>query len=101
MAAALLYRAASFARARALTAVTIHCLADNWPMLSLAHRIGMTVQISQGEADGRLKLRAGTAADFWNEIAYDEVGIVDSMAKSWQEWFRNFRCPAIEEPADE
>jgi GNAT superfamily N-acetyltransferase len=101
MAAALLFRAASFARVRALTAVMIHCLADNWPMLSLAHRIGMTVQISQGEAAGRLKLRAGTAVDFWNEIAYDELGIVDSMAKSWQEWFRNHHCPAIQEPADE
>ena len=84
LAGALLYRAASFARARALTAVIVHCLADNTPMLSLARRIGMTVEISQGEADGRLALRAGTALDFWNEIAYDQAGIADSVAKSWQ-----------------
>jgi GNAT superfamily N-acetyltransferase len=83
LAAALLYRAATFARARALTAVTVHCLADNTPMLSLARRIGMTVEISSGEADGRLKLRAGTALDVWKEILYDQAGIADSVVKSW------------------
>jgi hypothetical protein len=33
-------------------------------MLSLARRLGMTIEMSRGEADGRLKLRAGTAFDF-------------------------------------
>jgi GNAT superfamily N-acetyltransferase len=75
LAAALLYRAASFARARGLTAVAVHCLADNTPMLSMGRRIGMIVEISQGQADGRLKLRAGTALDFWNEIAYDSCAV--------------------------
>jgi GNAT superfamily N-acetyltransferase len=41
-------------------ALTIHSLADNTPMLSLARRIGMSVEILEGEADGRLRLRAGT-----------------------------------------
>jgi GNAT superfamily N-acetyltransferase len=83
LAAALLYRAASFARTRALTAVVVHCLADNGPMLSLARRIGMTVEISRGEADGRLQLRAGTALDFWNEIAYDQAGSAELVARRW------------------
>lgn len=34
-------------------------------------------KISNGEADGRLKLRAGTARDFWKDFAYDQEGIAD------------------------
>jgi len=64
--------------------MVIHCLAGNTPMLSLARRLGMTIEMSRGEADGRLKLRAGTAFDFWSEIAYDHAGIADSVAKAWQ-----------------
>ena len=84
LAAALLYRAASFARTRGLRAIVVHCLADNSPMLLLARRIGMTVAISQGEADGRLQLRAGTALDFWNELIYDQAGSAELLARRWQ-----------------
>jgi GNAT superfamily N-acetyltransferase len=55
---ALLDHSARYARARGLKALTIHSLADNTPMLSLARRIGMSVEILEGEADGRLRLRA-------------------------------------------
>ena len=61
LAAALLCRAARYARSRGLKSLDIHCLAENTPMLSLARRLGMTIEMSQSEADGRLKLRAGTA----------------------------------------
>jgi GNAT superfamily N-acetyltransferase len=57
---ALLDQSARYARARGLKALTIHSLADNTPMLSLARRIGMSVEILEGEADGRLRLRADT-----------------------------------------
>jgi GNAT superfamily N-acetyltransferase len=57
---ALLEHSARYARARGLKALTIHSVADNTPMLSLARRIGMSVEILEGEADGRLRLRAGT-----------------------------------------
>jgi GNAT superfamily N-acetyltransferase len=55
---ALLDYSARYARARGLKALTIHSLADNTPILSLARRIGMSVEILEGEADGRLRLRA-------------------------------------------
>ena len=42
---ALLAHSARYARARGLKALTIHSLADNTPMLSLARRIGMSVEI--------------------------------------------------------
>jgi len=88
LALALLYRSASYARARGLKALSIHCLANNMPMLSLARRIGMTVEISSGEADGYLTLRAATALDFWRQIADDQESltksIADSVVKSWQ-----------------
>lgn len=88
LALALLYRSASYARARGLKALSIHCLANNMPMLSLARRIGMTVEISSGEADGHLTLRAATALDFWRQIADDQESlaksIADSGVKSWQ-----------------
>jgi GNAT superfamily N-acetyltransferase len=88
LALALLYRSASYARARGLKALSIHCLANNMPMLSLARRIGMTVEISSGEADGHVTLRAATALDFWRQIADDQESltksIADSVVKSWQ-----------------
>jgi GNAT superfamily N-acetyltransferase len=88
LALALLYRSASYARARGLKALSIQCLANNMPMLSLARRIGMTVEISSGEADGHLTLRAATALDFWRQIADDQESltksIADSVVKSWQ-----------------
>ena len=89
LAMALLYRSASYARARGLKALIIHCLTQNLPMLSLAHRIGMTVEISNGEADGRLTLRAATALDFWREIADDQQSLANSIANSvLQSWQR-------------
>lgn len=81
---ALLMRCASYARARRLEALVIHCLADNAPMLSLARQSGMSVEHSNGEADGRLMLRAGTSLDFWAEMAFDQQGIADSVMRSWQ-----------------
>ncbi len=84
LARALLCRSASYARARGLKALIIHCLTDNLPMLSLARRIGMTVEISNGEADGHLTLRAATALDFWREIADDQESLANSVVKSWQ-----------------
>lgn len=59
-AVALLEHSIRYARARGLKALTIHSLADNTSMLSLARRIGMNVEILEGEADGRLKLCADT-----------------------------------------
>jgi len=84
LAAALLQRAASYARSRGFQALVVHCLTDNTPMISLARRLGMQIEMLRGEADGRLKLRAGTALDYWNEIAYDQAGIVDAVAKRWK-----------------
>lgn len=81
---ALLSRSSSYARARGLKALVIHCLADNKPMLSLARRIGMRVENSHGEVDGRLTLRPGTALDFWSEIAYCQENIADSVKRIWQ-----------------
>ena len=83
LAAALLARAASHARARGFGALIVHCLAENTPMLALARRIGMVVDVASGEADGRMRLRAGTALDVWAEIAYDQTGIADAVAKAW------------------
>jgi GNAT superfamily N-acetyltransferase len=88
LALALLDRCASYARTRGLKALIIHCLTHNIPMLSLARRIGMTIEISTGEADGHLTLRAATALDFWRQIADDQESLANSISnsgvKSWQ-----------------
>jgi GNAT superfamily N-acetyltransferase len=60
---ALLEHSASHARAQGLRTLLIHSLVDNTPMLSLARRMGMSVEVLNGEADGRLKLRADTDAE--------------------------------------
>ena len=83
-ATALLNRSASYARARGIKALIVHCLAGNTPMLSLARGIGMAVESASGQADGRLTLRAGTVLDFWREISYEQHGVADTAAKYWQ-----------------
>jgi GNAT superfamily N-acetyltransferase len=83
LAAALLARAASHARSRGFTALIVHCLAENTAILTLARRIGMHIEVSSGEADGRMRLRAATALDVWAEVAYDQAGIADAVAKAW------------------
>jgi GNAT superfamily N-acetyltransferase len=80
---ALLHCAARYARARGLKALNIHSLGNNIPMLSLARRIGMTVKIHSGEADGRLALCAGT--EKWidrSDVAFDQDTTVSSVTKS-------------------
>jgi GNAT superfamily N-acetyltransferase len=63
LARALLEYAASHARVRGLKTLLIHTLVDNTPMLSLARVMGMRVEMVNGEADGRLRLRADTVAE--------------------------------------
>jgi GNAT superfamily N-acetyltransferase len=55
---ALLEHSAARARVRGLRTLLIHTLMDNTPMLSLARGLGMSVEMLNGEADGRLRLRA-------------------------------------------
>jgi GNAT superfamily N-acetyltransferase len=81
---ALLTRSASYARARGLRSLVIHCLAGNMPMMSLARRMGMRVQNCHGDMAGRWTLRAGNLLDFWTEIAYDQEGIAGSVMRSWR-----------------
>jgi GNAT superfamily N-acetyltransferase len=61
LATALLGRSASYARARGFRALLIHSSMDNTPMLSLARRFGMTIEILKGEVDGRLTLGVGAS----------------------------------------
>ena len=93
LATALLERAASYARAHSMASLVMHCLADNAPMLALARHFGMAIERVGSEADGRLKLRAGTAVDVWTDAAYDQAGIIDAATKRWQLALRNVRPP--------
>lgn len=60
---ALLEHAANHARVQGLRTLLIHTLMHNTPMLSLARGLGMSVEMLNGEADGRLRLRADTVAE--------------------------------------
>ncbi len=63
LARALLEYSARHARQRGLRTLLIHTLMDNTPMLTLARRMGMRIEMLEGEADGRLRLRADTVAE--------------------------------------
>ncbi len=63
LAKALLDYSARHARERGLRTLLIHTLMDNTPMLTLARRLGMRIEMLGGEADGRLRLRADTIAE--------------------------------------
>lgn len=81
---ALMARAASYARSRNLRRLVLISLADNQPILALARRYGMTVKISYGEAHSSLRLEAGTALDFWREVAFDQAALLQSVRRNWQ-----------------
>ena len=66
LAKALLDYSARHARERGLRTLLIHTLMDNTPMLTLARRMGMRIEMLDGEADGRLRLRADAIAEASN-----------------------------------
>ena len=93
LASALLGRAANYARTHAIDALVMHCLAENVPMLALARQFGMSIETSGTEADGRMRLRAGTAVDLWTEAVYDLEGLLDLTTKRRQIALRTSRPP--------
>lgn len=80
IARALFERAVHYARDWGYNALLVHCLADNAPMLSLARRIGMDVQVQAGEAEGRLILRAGVV----DHSISGEDHAEDCLRGSWE-----------------
>ena len=81
---ALLDRAATYARARGITILVMHCLSENAPAVAMARRYGMSIVGSGAETDGRLELRAGTSIDRETDAAYDQAGALDFTVKQWQ-----------------
>jgi len=69
LAAALLNVAAREARSRGFINVVVFCVIGNIPMISLARRLGMTVEVSRGGAVGRLRLRTAAVFESRDKVA--------------------------------
>lgn len=70
IAASLLDRAITHARACGITLLTLHCMSENQPMRRLAQRARMTVSREHGELQAELRLApatSGTALADWVE----------------------------------
>jgi ribosomal protein S18 acetylase RimI-like enzyme len=78
---ALLERAVLHATNRGYRALFMHCLAENETMLSLARKVGLSVVITSGEADGRLSLGEPTQAGALREAIQDQFALVDALLK--------------------
>lgn len=78
---ALLQRAVLHATNRGYRALFMHCLAENATMMNLAHRAGLSIVISSGEADGRLVLGEPTQAGALKEAIQDQFALVDALLK--------------------
>ena len=78
---ALLQRAVLHATNRGYRALFMHCLAENKTMMNLARRAGLSLVITQGEADGRLALGEPTQAGALREAMQDQFALIDAMLK--------------------
>ena len=79
---ALLQRAVLHATNRGgYRALFMHCLAENKTMMNLARKAGLSLVITQGEADGRLALGEPTQAGALREAIQDQFALVDAMLK--------------------
>ena len=79
---ALLQRAVLHATNRGgYRALFMHCLAENETMMNLARKAGLSLVITQGEADGRLALGEPTQAGALREAIQDQFALIDAMLK--------------------
>lgn len=78
---ALLRRALLHAANGGYRVLFMYCLAENRIMMHLAQKAGLTVVISGGEADGRLKLERQRHGGALYEALADQMALVDIVFK--------------------
>jgi RimJ/RimL family protein N-acetyltransferase len=75
---AMFKRAVAYARSRCVPRLYMHCLAENTPVMRIAHKFGMHIVVGAGDADAYLKLQlaslAWIAIDAEEPIAFGSVG---------------------------
>jgi GNAT superfamily N-acetyltransferase len=79
---ALLARAHLHARNWGVTALFMHCLTENAPMMHLARRQGMQIVAETGEADAWLRLPPADAASHFGAVFAQRVALFDHALKS-------------------
>jgi GNAT superfamily N-acetyltransferase len=86
---ALFDRAVEHARNRFVSALCMHCLADNPAIMHLARRSGMRIVVDGGEADAHLALPPATLASITGEFLTDRIALYDySLKKHAAMWTR-------------
>ena len=79
---ALLARAHLRARNWGVSALFMHCLTENAPMMRLARRQGMDIVTEAGEADAWLRLPPADAGSHFSEVFAQRVALFDFALKS-------------------
>jgi RimJ/RimL family protein N-acetyltransferase len=83
---ALLKRAVLHAANFGYRVLFMYCLAENATMMRLAQKAGLTVVVSHGEADARLKLDRFKHGSVLREAMADQFALVDRMLKQQYLW---------------
>ena len=86
--AALVARAAEYARNRDTPRLYMHCLAENAAMIRIAQRAGMNVVIDAGDADAHLALPPSTPMSHTSEMLANRVALFDYALKTNVETWR-------------
>jgi GNAT superfamily N-acetyltransferase len=94
---ALLKRSVLHAANRGFRTLFMYCLAENQIMLHLAQKAGLTVVISGGEADARLKLGRASYGSAMQEVVADQLALVDSLFKQQYLWLDAGNAPRPDE----
>jgi GNAT superfamily N-acetyltransferase len=79
--AALMRRAAEYARNRSIGRLYVHCLAENVAMIRLARRTGMQVVVECGDADAHIALPSPTPMSIASECIAEHVALLDYVLR--------------------
>ncbi len=78
----LVSRAALHARNAGISALYMHCLAENRGIMHVARKLGMRIVTERGEADGQLALPAGDLDSLVDEVTQQSIAIYDYSIKA-------------------
>src|SRR5262249_7544587 len=97
---ALLRRGVVHAANLGYRALFMHCLADNGVMLHLAHKAGLSVVVSAGEADGRLALDRSVHGGAVEEAMTDQFALIDCLLKQQDLWLAHAGLKSLPREAE-
>jgi RimJ/RimL family protein N-acetyltransferase len=92
----LLHRSIVHARAREVSRFFIHALAQNGPMIGLARKVGMTIDMEGDEANGYLLLPPADFSTLVDDALSDGRASLELEVRKRARWFKQWGGPKSE-----